>query len=203
MTSRFGWGLVAPAGGGRRVCHGAPATSAPVDHASRTGWGRTVRLPPQRSGQRDRADEPTGAGLGRLEGGPRNGPSLLLGRDRRAFRRVGAERRVRGARVAVDDLEVESLRQCVALVARRGHHLRGRDEDHSRGPSTISTLGHESHRRSRRARRPPPRRCAPASRRGPRSPTPRRGATCEGLRMDPEATAACRRSRFPPAGGGP
>ena len=32
-------------GGGRRVCHGAPATSAPVDHASRTGWGRTVRLP--------------------------------------------------------------------------------------------------------------------------------------------------------------
>ena len=103
-----------------------------------------MRLPPQRSGQRDRADEPTGAGLGRLEGGPRNGPSLLLGRDRRAFRRVGAERRVRGARVAVDDLEVESLRQCVALVARRGHHLRGRDEDHSRGPSTISTLGHEA-----------------------------------------------------------
>ena len=34
----------APAGG-RRVCHGAPATSAPVDHASRTGWGRTVRPP--------------------------------------------------------------------------------------------------------------------------------------------------------------
>ena len=34
-----------PLGGGRRVCHGAPATSAPVDHASRTGWGRTVRLP--------------------------------------------------------------------------------------------------------------------------------------------------------------
>ena len=29
-------------GGGRRVCHGAPATSAPVDHASRTGWGRTA-----------------------------------------------------------------------------------------------------------------------------------------------------------------
>ena len=32
-------GTVALAGGGRRVCHGAPATSAPVDHASRTGWG--------------------------------------------------------------------------------------------------------------------------------------------------------------------
>ena len=32
-------------GDGRRVCHGAPATSAPVDHASRTGWGRTVRKP--------------------------------------------------------------------------------------------------------------------------------------------------------------
>ena len=32
-------------GGGRRVCHGAPATSAPVDHASRASWGRTVRLP--------------------------------------------------------------------------------------------------------------------------------------------------------------
>ena len=29
--------VVAPDGGGRRVCHGAPATSAPVDHASRTG----------------------------------------------------------------------------------------------------------------------------------------------------------------------
>ena len=38
-------GTVAPAGGGRRVCHGAPATSAPVDHASRASWGRTVRLP--------------------------------------------------------------------------------------------------------------------------------------------------------------
>ena len=32
-------------GGGRRVCHGAAATSAPVDHASRTGWGRTARPP--------------------------------------------------------------------------------------------------------------------------------------------------------------
>ena len=32
-------------GGERRVCHGAPATSAPVDYASRTGWGRTVRPP--------------------------------------------------------------------------------------------------------------------------------------------------------------
>ena len=33
-------------GGERRVCpNGAPATSAPVDHASRTGWERTVRLP--------------------------------------------------------------------------------------------------------------------------------------------------------------
>ena len=41
-------GTVAPAGGGRRVCHGAPATSAPVDHASRTGWGRTVRKPRSR-----------------------------------------------------------------------------------------------------------------------------------------------------------
>ena len=36
--------------GGRRVCHGAPATSAPVDHASRPGWGRTVR-PPSRRGR--------------------------------------------------------------------------------------------------------------------------------------------------------
>ena len=32
-------------GGGRRVCHGAPATSAPVDHASRASWGRTARPP--------------------------------------------------------------------------------------------------------------------------------------------------------------
>ena len=38
----------APAGGrGRtaRLPRRAPATSAPVDHASRTGWGRTVRPP--------------------------------------------------------------------------------------------------------------------------------------------------------------
>ena len=35
-------------GSERRVCHGAPATSAPVDHASRTGWGRTVRKPRSR-----------------------------------------------------------------------------------------------------------------------------------------------------------
>ena len=34
-----------PRGGGRRVCHGAPATSAPVDHASRASWGRTARPP--------------------------------------------------------------------------------------------------------------------------------------------------------------
>ena len=32
-----------PRGGGRRVCHGAPATSAPVDHASRTGDGTAVK----------------------------------------------------------------------------------------------------------------------------------------------------------------
>ena len=31
--------------GGRRVCHGARATSAPVDHASRASWGRTGRPP--------------------------------------------------------------------------------------------------------------------------------------------------------------
>ena len=31
-------------GGGRRGLPRPPATSAPVDHASRTGWGRTVRL---------------------------------------------------------------------------------------------------------------------------------------------------------------
>ena len=49
---------LAPAGGGRRVCHGAPATSAPVDHASRTGWGRTVRRPPSR------ATRPRGSTLG-------------------------------------------------------------------------------------------------------------------------------------------
>ena len=35
-------------GGGRRVCHGASATSAPVDHASRASGGRTVRLPRHR-----------------------------------------------------------------------------------------------------------------------------------------------------------
>ena len=31
--------------GGRRGCHGAPATSAPVDHASRTGWGADGAAP--------------------------------------------------------------------------------------------------------------------------------------------------------------
>ena len=31
---------------GPRLCHGAPANSAPVDHASRASWGRTARLPP-------------------------------------------------------------------------------------------------------------------------------------------------------------
>ena len=41
-------------GGGRRVCHGAPATSAPVDHASRASWGRTARLPSQHGGRRRR-----------------------------------------------------------------------------------------------------------------------------------------------------
>ena len=51
-------GLVVPAGGGRRVCHGAPATSAPVDHASRTGWGRTVR-PPRRSAHAAVSSQPT------------------------------------------------------------------------------------------------------------------------------------------------
>ena len=40
-----GWTVCAGRGGGRRVCHGAPATSAPVDHASRTGRGRTARRP--------------------------------------------------------------------------------------------------------------------------------------------------------------
>ena len=35
----------ASAGAERRLAHGAPATSAPVDHASRTGWGRTERPP--------------------------------------------------------------------------------------------------------------------------------------------------------------
>ena len=57
-------------GGGRRVCHGAPATSAPVDHASRTGWGRTARLP-RRSGH-DRA-------------GSLSLASLLRNRDRLGF----------------------------------------------------------------------------------------------------------------------
>ena len=37
--------------GRRRVCHGAPATSAPVDHAFRTGWGRTARKPRSRSAE--------------------------------------------------------------------------------------------------------------------------------------------------------
>ena len=43
--------------GGRRVCHGARATSAPVDHASRASWGRT------------RGDSCEGSGVsGRLRG---------------------------------------------------------------------------------------------------------------------------------------
>ncbi len=43
-----------PAAGGRRVRHGAPATSAPVDHASRTGRaaGAAAATPHCRTGQR-------------------------------------------------------------------------------------------------------------------------------------------------------
>ena len=36
---------VRPHSGGANVRHGAPATSAPVDHTPRTGWGRTARPP--------------------------------------------------------------------------------------------------------------------------------------------------------------
>ena len=36
---------VRPHSGGTNVRHGAPATSAPVDHTPRTGWGRTARRP--------------------------------------------------------------------------------------------------------------------------------------------------------------
>ena len=49
---------------------GAPATSAPVDHASRTSWGRTARRPPSgRNGHvppaRGRVSSPSGERLGR------------------------------------------------------------------------------------------------------------------------------------------
>ena len=91
-----------PPGGGRRVCHGAPATSAPVDHASRASGGRTVRLPrPRRaSGAEARAmssealdvepDEVSGAGRrAGLVGGAARGP----GRHQRQRLRATGERR--------------------------------------------------------------------------------------------------------------
>ena len=79
--------------GGRRVCHGAPATSAPVDHACRTGW--TVRPP---------CDGGHGAGGGGaepvpLEGGLGERPGLaaaVLGRLVEQASNAGARQRCQG-----------------------------------------------------------------------------------------------------------
>ena len=79
-----------PAGGGRRVCHGAPATSAPVDHASRTGLGRTVRLP-RRSGH-DMGERPRSSARLGPDGASatafRSGASWASGPGRRPERLV-------------------------------------------------------------------------------------------------------------------
>ena len=72
-------------GGERRVCHGAPATSAPVDYASRTGWGRTVRQP---SVTLMRSVAPGGRGTLRRYAGHRSTrPGLSVGRAIRSFLR--------------------------------------------------------------------------------------------------------------------
>ena len=75
---------LALAGGGRRVCHGAPATSAPVDHALR-GAGRCVRpvlaLPVARHGTSPAMVGHDGAA--RQAGGP---ASRTLQRPRRRQR---------------------------------------------------------------------------------------------------------------------
>ena len=69
-----------PPGGGRRVCHGAPATSAPVDHASRASWGRTARPPvpvcPTPGPARARASGPPGSALDRALR-PRGGSGIV------------------------------------------------------------------------------------------------------------------------------
>ena len=101
--------------GGRRVCHGAPATSAPVDHASRTGWGRTVRQPRR----------------GRSCGGSSNddregfGPATLTTRrsPRRRQPHVDRRRRVRGhqrtvARRPLVPIEPRHLRRRVIDIDR-------------------------------------------------------------------------------------
>ena len=60
-------------GGGRRVCHGAPATSAPIDHASRASWGGRRGSP----------------GRGRRRAGPGAGGQRLGSRGAEAPRRPG------------------------------------------------------------------------------------------------------------------
>ncbi len=78
--SRASRGLGSAFGGGRRVCHGAPATSAPVDHASRASWGRTARPPvpvcPTPGPARARASGPPGSALDRALR-PRGGSGIV------------------------------------------------------------------------------------------------------------------------------
>ena len=90
-------GHVPPCGGGRRVCHGAPATSAPVDHASRTGWGRTVRLPRRSSPPPHLLTTLPRTGWGRTDGAERARleGELASGRSpRRSARLTSGSRRM-------------------------------------------------------------------------------------------------------------
>ena len=118
-------------GGGRRVCHGAPATSAPVDHASRASWGRTARLP-QPSGARRRPVERLGTGV------PGARAAWTPGFDGPAERGHGPwpPPRRRGPRGAA--------RPGLALT-RRGH---AGESDHLTGPAPATPESSSSYRAS-------------------------------------------------------
>ena len=128
-------------GGGRRVCHGAPATSAPVDHASRASWGRTARLP-QPSGARRRPVERLGTGV------PGARAAWTPGFDGPAERGHGPwpPPRRRGPRGAA--------RPGLALT-RRGH---AGESDHLTGPAPATPESSSSYRASagRTPAAPPP-----------------------------------------------
>ena len=84
--------LALAGGGGRRVCHGAPATSAPVDYASRTG-ADGASAPHGRAGRASRPRRPEGL---LAAARPHRAPTPTLPRPAR--RPSVAAVRVRGAR---------------------------------------------------------------------------------------------------------
>ena len=163
-------------GGGRRVCHGAPATSAPVDHASRAGWGRTVR-PTARNGARLEGELASGRSPRRsarlTSGSRRTGRGLVVWRGSRAEGGPGGSQRGRGGPSSTEwGRRLERAAATPAVVARRTARP-GR-------PALWAGTG-------------------PASRRG-RSPTSRRGAR---LRIDRKPPPCVSAVSVPDYGGSP